>query len=312
MSAPTVTVPNDLLSLGDWSGEAIAQVLERGLAIKASPEDYSRALGGAHAVMVFEKPSLRTRLSFEIGIAKMGGGTLFYDTGGEQLGQRETVHDYAKVIERYADLVIARVFSQKALEEFAEVSRVPIINALSDLYHPCQALADMLTLQEWCAQGRVAVNELKVCYVGEGNNVAHSLMIVCAKMGVPEFTWIGPAGYEPNPAVKRLCQQAGMSVSESQSLEAVKGSHAIYTDAWISMGDEHKAETQRASFRPYTVDAEVMSSAAEGAVFMHCLPAHRGEEVTDEVIDSDASLVFDQAENRMWAQNGLLVEMMRR
>ncbi|MEM9082837.1 MAG: ornithine carbamoyltransferase [Planctomycetota bacterium] len=312
MSTPIATVPNDLLSLGDWSKDAVAQVLERAASIKASPNEYATSLEGLHAVMVFEKPSLRTRLSFEIGIAKMGGKTLFYDTGGEQLGQRETVHDYAKVIERYADCVIARVFSQEALKEFADVSQVPVVNALSDLYHPCQALADMLTLREWCAQNRFGVNELRVCYVGEGNNVAHSLMLVCAKMGVPEFTWIGPRGYEPNAAVTDLCERDGMSVKQSQDLAASAGSHAIYTDAWISMGDEHKAEMQRASFRPYTVDAKVMSSAADGAVFMHCLPAHRGEEVTDEVIDSKASLVFDQAENRMWAQNGLLVEMMSR
>ncbi|MEM1166219.1 MAG: ornithine carbamoyltransferase [Planctomycetota bacterium] len=308
----TTSLGSHLLSLLDWSGEQVHGVLDRAAAIKANPASHAGTLGGVHAVMLFEKPSLRTRVSFEIGLSRLGAHALFYDTGGTRLGARESVHDYACNLERFCDLVVARVFSHEALTEFAgAMDRSLCINALSDRFHPCQGLADVLTISEWAARERRDLSSLKVAFVGEGNNVCHSLMLACARVGVQRFTWLGPEGYEPAPDIVEASRSGGLEVTLSQDLTAVSGSHVVYTDTWISMGDESEAERRRSTFAAYTIDDRVMAAGADGCIFMHCLPAHRGEEVTDAVIDSDASVVFDQAENRMWAQMGLCVEMLR-
>lgn len=300
----------DLLSLGGWSSGEFGAVLDRAAGLKASPRGFSSALAGKHAVLLFEKPSLRTRVSFEVGIAKLGGHALFYDTGGTRIGQRESIHDYAKNLERYSDVVIARVFSHEALVAFARACDRPVINALSDRFHPCQGIADALTIREWAAGRGRGLDTVRVAFAGEGNNVCHSLMLACAKAGVGSFVWAGPSGREPAGEVVALARDDGLTVETANDMSASAGADVVYTDTWVSMGDESEGDARRGEFRAFSVDEAVMARAAKGAIFMHCMPAHRGAEVTDAVIDSPASVVFDQAENRMWGQMGLLLEVL--
>jgi ornithine carbamoyltransferase len=266
-------------------------------------------------MMLFEKPSLRTRVTFEVGPARMGGHAIYYDHSKERIGQRESVRDYAKNLERWVDCIVARVFSHAVLEELARETRVPVINALSDLHHPCQGLADYFTLSERVGGVR-GLRGFRLAYIGDGNNVCHSLMQGAALTGA-NLTVVTPPGYQPSPAVHAECKElasrhdTGGTVRLTTDKGDVRGCRAVYTDAWVSMGQEGGAARTRA-FEPYRVDGALMAAAAPGAWFMHCLPAHRGEEVTDAVIDSAASLVYDQAENRMHAQNALLLHMLAR
>lgn len=265
------------------------------------------AMSGLAAVMLFEKPSLRTRVSFEVGIARLGGHPVYYDHSAERLGLRETLKDVARNLERFCSVVVARVFEHAVLVELAAHSGVPVINALSNDHHPCQALADMMTLRE--RHGKLA--GLPVCFIGDGNNVCHSLMEAACALGA-KMTVITPPGFEPSPAVVARCEAlAGSTRTGGLRLSTdpgdAAGQAAVYTDTWVSMHQSGQGTERVAAFAGYQVNEALMARAARGAIFMHCLPAHRGEEVTDAVIDSAASAVYDQAENRMHAQMAVLL-----
>lgn len=282
---------------------------------------YSSVMAGRTAVLLFEKPSLRTKMSFETGIGLLGGRSIFMDHSAQKLGEREAVKDYAKNLERWVDCIIARVFSQEILYELAEHAGVPVINALSDRFHPCQALADLFTVAEVAAEmgtGGTPLQEMRIAYVGDGNNVCHSLMHAATMLGVG-MTVVTPKGYGPAEDVVEECaalaKASGAELTVTTKLSAVAAHHAVYTDVWVSMGQADQAAKRRKVFAPYQVNAELMATASKwlglphGSHFMHCLPAQRGVEVTDEVIDSPASLVYEQAENRMHAQDALLAGM---
>lgn len=304
-SAPVPTVAaGHLRSDLDLTAAELHAVLELAADVKASPRNYSRTLGGAIVSLLFEKPSLRTRITFEVAAKQLGGDSIV-QTG--PIGGREPVKDVARNLARWTRMIAARTFAQQTVEELAHWSRLPTINALSDLYHPCQALADMLTLREhwggWA--GRT------LAYIGDGNNVAHSLMLDAARLGL-NFTCITPAGYEPRTSVvsaaREFAAATGARVAvTSEIAEGLRGAEAVYTDVWASMGQEHEASERARLFAPYQVNEELMAMAAPGALFMHCLPAHREEETTDAVMESSASVVFDQAENRLHAQKALMV-----
>jgi len=286
------------------------QVLELGLAVKQRPRDFSTVLSGRYAAMLFEKPSLRTRVTFELGMKQLGGDAVFQDHKGDRIGEREPARDMARNLDRWFDVVIARTFSQATLTDLAAWSSIPLVNALSGLCHPCQALADFLTLRERHDQ----LAGLTVSYVGDGNNVAHSILLTGAALGV-NVNFASPKGYEPDSAVVAQAQKLGESTGATISVltdpfAAVEGVAAIYTDVWTSMGWERETQERRIAFAKYQVNSKLMALAASDAVFMHCLPALRGEEVTDAVIESAQSVVFDQAENRLHAQKALLMMLL--
>ncbi|MCE7974764.1 MAG: ornithine carbamoyltransferase [Leptolyngbya sp. PLA1] len=300
----------DLLTLASLSGDTIDRLLETALAMKRDYGPYARVLAGHSAILLFEKPSLRTRISFEVGIAKLGGHAIYMDHSAQRLGERESVTDYGRNLERWVGLIVARVFRHSVVAELAAASRVPVINALCDLYHPCQALADYLTLREKFG----SVKGLRIAYVGDGNNVCHSLMHGAAILGA-HLVAITPKGREPSAEVARECESLahasgrGGGFTITNDPEHVQGADAVYTDVWVSMGEAAHSATERKKFLKYQVNEALMAKAGPRAVFMHCLPAKRGQEVVDGVIDSAASVVYDQAENRMHAQNALLAMM---
>ena len=296
----------DLISLLDFSGEDLLAILELAGEVKANPEQYVRALEGKTLFMYFEKPSLRTRVTFEAGMTQLGGYTIYYTAADGRIGVRESVEDVARNLERWVDAAMCRTFSHALVQDLARFADIPVINGLTDHLHPCQALADYLTLQE--VAGDLAGRRL--VYVGDGNNVAHSLMEGGARLGV-HVTVITPPGFEPSEEVVRACREAaeprGGSILVTSDLGQVAGADAVYTDVWASMGQEQEAEARATAFAGYRVDAELMARAGSDAVFMHCLPAHRGEEVTGEVADSPQSVIFQQAENRLHAQKAALL-----
>jgi ornithine carbamoyltransferase len=299
------------LSLKDWSREEIELLFELAAAIKASPESYRTALEGQSLAMVFQKPSTRTRVSFEVGMYQLGGQALFLGANDIQLHRGETIADTARVLSRYVHGIMARVFAHQDILDLARHGSVPVVNGLSDLLHPCQALADYFTLRE--RRGDLA--GLKMAYVGDGNNVAHELMFGAVKLGM-RFSIGCPKGYEPNPLIyksaAREAQKLGSPVPEvtADPLEAVAGADVVYTDVWTSMGQEAESRQRLAAFQGFQVTAPMMARAGSQAVFMHCLPAHRGEEVAAEVIDGPQSVVFDEAENRLHVQKAVLVTLM--
>jgi len=303
---------SDLVLDTDLSRAATEALLRLAAEMRRSPGRFRKALAGRILALVFEKPSLRTRVTFEVAMKSMGGDSIFLDSRGEPLGQREPVADVARNLERWVDGIAARTFRHSTVEELARWASIPVINALSDRAHPCQALADFLTLRH--AFGRL--KGLKLAYVGDGNNVAHSLLLTGAKLGVAVAV-ATPPSYEPDPGIVDTAAQLGRPAGAKASAgakvsvlhdpeEAVAGAHAVYTDVWTSMGSEGEAAVRRKRFRPYQVTAKLLGKARPDAVFMHCLPAHRGEEVEDAVMDSPRSVVFDQAENRLHAQKALL------
>ncbi|MEO0180496.1 MAG: ornithine carbamoyltransferase [candidate division WOR-3 bacterium] len=292
----------DFLSVLDLSRDEMLRVLEMARSMK--PRYVSRELEGAVFALIFEKQSLRTRVTFEVGLLQMGARGIYLAPGDISLGKREGVKDVALNLERWCDGIIARVYAHEALEIMAK-TRIPVINALSDLEHPCQALADFLTM--WEKKGSL---NFTLAFVGDGNNVAHSLLLMGARLGV-NVSLATPPGYEPKPfIVERAQEEARASGAKifitNDPAEAVRDAHFVYTDVWASMGQESEAEVRKKVFAPYQVNEDLMAKAREGAMFMHCLPAHRGEEVTDEVIDAPYSIVYDQAENRLHAQKALL------
>ncbi len=297
----------DLISIQDFQPDELACALELASAMKLRPADYRGTLVGKQVVLFFEKPSLRTRLTFEAGINSLGGTSFFVDQTQSRLGARESLSDVAHNLERWIDGVVLRTFSHETVTEMAQHASIPVINALSELEHPCQAMADMQTLQEHFGNLR----DVRLAYVGDGNNVAHSLMLAAASLGA-SISVATPAGYEPHAditsAAERIAAISGSTVLvTNDAVEAVSGADAVYTDVWASMGQEAEAAERRKIFMPFQVNQKLFSQAAKHAVFMHCLPAHRGDEVTAAVIDSPRSVVFDQAENRLHIQKAIMV-----
>lgn len=294
------------LDLLDLSPDEIAHLLQEAAQLKAAQQRGERTtvLLGRVLGMIFEKPSLRTRVSFQTAIAQLGGSSVFLQGNEVGLGQRETVPDFARVMSQYVDAVVLRTFSHATVEAFAAHATCPVINGLSDYYHPCQALGDLLTVQELF--GTVAGRT--VAFVGDGNNVARSLAIGCAKLGV-RFVLAAPAGYGFGDWFLQLYRQRlpqGQMLQNGDPIKAVRSADVIYTDVWTSMGQETEREQRLSHFAPYQVNAALLAQAPAHARVMHCLPAHRGEEVTDEVLDSERSVVFQQAGNRLHAQKALL------
>jgi ornithine carbamoyltransferase len=311
VSAPPVRVPaRDLLTGSEWSPAQVRELYHLAADIKARPERYRGALSGRFLALIFEKPSLRSRVTFEVGISSMGGGAVFLDHTQSRLGERESVPDVAKNLDRWVHAIVARVFEQRVLDDLAGNASIPVINALSDRFHPCQALADFFTLEEHFG----GLRGLKFAYVGDGNNVGHSLLTIGARVGA-HVRIATPAGYEPDPAVvaeaRRSARETRGKIEILRSPEeAVAGAQAVYTDVWASMGQETEASARAAVFAPYQVNEALFAQAAPGAVFMHCLPAHRGWEVTQGVLDSPQSIVFDQAENRLHVQKAILLTLL--
>ena len=298
----------DLTRLGDLAQHEVADILETAAAFKRDPQLAAGALAGKSVCMLFEKASLRTRVSFEVGLFRMGGQAVYLDHRDTPLGARETLADYGRNLERWCHAIVARVNRHATVTGLAAHTRVPVVNALCDLHHPCQALADLMTLRE---RG-FDLNHSRLAWVGDGNNVCHSLIEAASILGFG-ITVVTPKGFEPDAAIVGQCvarsMRTGARIEITSDVHAIAGAFAVYTDTWISMGQSDSAE-KRTSFEPYQVDRELMAIAGPKALFMHCLPAHRGEEVTDEVIDSPSSVVFDQAENRMHAQNALLCRLL--
>jgi ornithine carbamoyltransferase len=300
----------DLVSIRDLAPHDVENLFRHAALMKARPADFRDALAGKQMAMFFEKPSLRTRLTFEAGMSSMGGNTFFVDQTSGRLDAREKLSDIAHNLERWVDAIVLRTFAHSTIEGMAEHACVPVINALSDLEHPCQALADYFTLQERFGD----LKKICLAYVGDGNNVAHSLLLTAASLG-SRIRIATPPGYGPDKhivsdAVELASQTgAGIAILENPQV-AVSGADAIYTDAWTSMGHEHQAAKRGTIFPPYQVNKELVAGAAPHAVFMHCMPAHRGLEITDEVMDSIRSVVFDQAENRLHVQKAVLMSLL--
>jgi len=300
----------DLLSIEHLSIEEMNRLLDLADAMRYHREEFRNVLAGRHSVLLFEKPSLRTRVTFEVGMQELGGDSLYLSPADVALGQRESVKDVARNLARWVDVLIVRTFAHNILWEMAQVSHRPVINALSDLHHPCQALADLLTLR----QIRGNLRGLKLAYVGDGNNVAHSLIQAAAKAGM-HLAVATPPGFEPDHLILNQSladaayTRAKIELTYNPS-DAVFQADAVYTDKWASMGQEDEAEGRRAIFRPYQVNAGLLALAKPDALFLHCLPAHRGEEVTDDVLDGPNSVALDQAENRLYVGKAVLYSLL--
>lgn len=288
----------------EFSPADTLQLLALAQAQKAYPEKYQHTLAGKSVVTLFEKPSLRTRLSFDIGLQKLGGHAVYLNEQGQGMGVRESIADYARNLSCWADAIVARVMSHSTLEELAQHASVPVVNSLCDYFHPCQALADFLTLQEQYGK----VKGLKLVYLGDGNNVSHSLMLTAAAVGT-DCTIICPKGYESNAALvkkaKALAKKSGANIVVTHDIAAVADADALYTDTWVSMGDDKPLDAVREIFHPYQINAQLVERSGATSV-LHCQPAHRGYEITSDVMDGPLSRCFQQAENRLYAQNALL------
>jgi ornithine carbamoyltransferase len=313
-TAPVIQQPavnqipgQDLVSIRDLSPGEVDQLMHLSVRVKTRPEEFRAVLAGKHVVMFFEKPSLRTRITFEAGICGLGGSVSFVDQRHERLDARETISDIAHNLERWVSAIVLRTFAHETVEGIAEFARVPVINALSEVEHPCQALADYFTLYERLGD----LKQICLAYVGDGNNVMHSLLLTAALLG-SKIRIATPKGYGPHPQILAEANEIARSTGARIEImtdprKAVRGADAVYTDAWVSMGHEQETEQRVKTFPPYQVNDKLMTCAPSHAVFMHCLPAHRNEEVTDSVIDSASSIVFDQAENRMHVQKAILI-----
>lgn len=302
----------DFLSIDDVSPQELHHLLELAAKMKQSPGDHAARLAGMSVALIFEKPSTRTRVSFEVGVASLGGHPLALSSSELQLGRGETIEDTGRVLSRYCDAIVLRTFGQERLEALAAGATVPVVNSLSDYEHPCQILADMLTVVE--SKGDPAGRIL--AYLGDGNNVAHSLLLGGAMLGM-HVRVATPAGFEPIPQVveraEEIASEAGGSIEVGNNAQAaVGGADILYTDVWASMGQEREHAERVLVFTPFRIDAEKLSVAADDAIVMHCLPAHRGEEITAEVIDGPQSVVWDQAENRLHTQKALLLWLLGR
>lgn len=299
---------NDLLTFKDWSKQDLLALLQLAVTIKNNPADYRHALAGKSIAALFEKPSLRTRVSFDIGINKLGGHMVYLDSQAGKLAGREDAKDMGANLSCWADAIVARVFDHQTLEQMADAAKVPLVNALCDRYHPCQALADYLTLMEVYGD----LSKVKLAYVGDGNNVTHSLMLVGVTLGC-EVVVVTPPGYEPAQDIIQLAeekaQQNGGKLTLSHDIKAANGAQAIYADTWLSMGDTTPLAQIKDTFAPYQVNEALMAQTGAEYV-MHCQPAHRDLEITASLIDGDQSLLMQQAENRMHGQNAILVKLL--
>ena len=304
------TVTRHVISVTDLA-DRLEPLIDKAIEMKKAWKagDASKVLDGRALAMIFEKPSTRTRVSFEVGMHQLGGHGLFLSPNDLQMGRGETVEDTARVLSRFVDAIMYRAFDHGVMEKLAGAATVPVINALDDLEHPCQIVADLMTVKEHFGR----LQGVTLAYVGDGNNVANSLALGCALVGA-NLRIATPPGYECNADIIRTAQEHaaanGCAVETGRDPAwAVGGADVVYTDVWTSMGDEGQEGEREAIFAPYQVNAELMGKAAPGAKFMHCLPAHRGHEVTDEVVDADYSIVLDEAENRLHAQKQILVDL---
>jgi len=300
----------DFITIHELSRYEFNEILDLTTKMKKNPEKYRSVLKDKILAMIFQKPSLRTRMTFEVGMLQLGGEAIYLAPSDIQMGSRESVRDIGKNLERWVDGIMIRTFGHHIILELAESTRIPVINALTDLLHPCQAMADVFTLFE--KKGSLA--GLKLAYVGDGNNVAHSLMLAAAKAGM-KMAVATPPGYEPKKEIVDWAREDGQGTEFELTIthdpvEAVREADAVYTDVWASMGQEAEKEIRKKIFSPYQVNRELFSKAKPDAYFMHCLPAHRGEEVTDEIIDSPNSIVYDQAENRLHVQKVIMMNLM--
>ena len=299
---------NHLITLADWTVSDIEEVLDlaHGMKARLRTGSLEPSQGARTLALVFEKRSMRTRVSFEVAMTQLGGASLFLSKDDINLGEREPVKDGARVLSRYVDAVAARVYEHEMVEELAAYSSIPVINALSDQAHPCQALADIMTVEERFYEPR----DVTVAYVGDANNVARSLAVICARLGI-DFRIAAPPGYRFDDEFEQLlrgfAEESGslLEVTDSPQ-EAVKWAHVVYTDTWVSMGQEEEARQRMEAFEGYCVDEKLCESATTNHIVLHCLPAHRGHEITDAVMEGRHSAIFDQAENRLHAQRALL------
>jgi ornithine carbamoyltransferase len=301
----------DFVSLGDLSAAELQKLLKNAFDIKANPAKYAGSLNGKALALIFEKPSLRTRVSFDVGIHQLGGFSVYLSPGEINLGLRESIYDVAKNLERMVQGIMVRTFAHEVVVKMAESASVPVINGLTDFSHPCQGLADYMTIME----AKKSFKKLKIAYIGDGNNVAHSLIYGAALLGA-NLALATPPGYAPDDAVTRWAQgharETGCKIEVGHdAVEAACGADVIYTDVWTSMGQERESAKRKEIFKPYQVNESLFKKAKADAVFMHCLPAHRGEEVTAAVIGSPRSIVFQQAENRLHAQKAIMLGLMK-
>lgn len=301
----------DLISIGNLKTKEIEEIFSLTDQLKKDKSKFSKALSGKTLVLIFQKPSNRTRVSFEVGMYQLGGNSLYLGPNEINLGVRESTGDVARTLSRYVDGIVIRTYEHKNVIELAESAGVPVINGLSDFSHPCQALADIYTIKEKLKKTK----GITLAYIGDGNNVCNSLIYTCAKLGLNMNVGV-PKGYEPD---KRVLAEAKVVAKTNaciinlfnSSSEAVKGADVVYTDVWTSMGQEKEAEDRKKIFQGFQVNDNLLRLAKKGVLIMHCLPAHRGEEITDEVMDSPNSIVFDQAENRMHVQKAILIKLLK-
>ncbi|MGC8765840.1 MAG: ornithine carbamoyltransferase [Brevinematia bacterium] len=301
----------DFLDTDAFSPQALLYLIELGLKIKKNKKRYSKSLAGKKLGMIFEKSSTRTRVSFEVGMYELGGMSIFLSSREIQLGRGETIEDTAKVLSRYLDAIMIRTYSQNDVEILARESTIPVINGLTDLLHPCQAMADFMTILE--KKGRL--EGLKLCFIGDGNNMAHSLGLLSSKLGV-NFSIATPKGYEMSAEIteriRKNARESGALVEiTSDPFKAISGADVVYTDVWTSMGQENERERRLRDFSGFEVNDNLVKNAKEDFIFMHCLPAHRGEEVSASVIDGKNSVVFDEAENRLHIQKAILLSLIK-
>lgn len=302
----------DLLSLKEfqsWDIEAVIKLSEK---MKKSPQNFFNKLKGKSLALLFQKPSIRTRVSFQVGMSELGGNSVYMDPQELPLGERESIPDVARVLSRYCDAIVTRTYLHSDVEQLARYSDVPVINGLSDLYHPCQILADLFTIRERFK----FLEKVNIAYVGDGNNVLNSLLYGASKVGA-HLAIATPRGYEPSEELvkdlKLITKDSGSKITMSNNpFTAIKNAHVIYTDVWVSMGQEKQREQRLRDFQPFQINGAILSKAPKDAIVMHCLPAHRGEEITNDVIESPRSAIFDQAENRLHTQKALLFHLLTR
>ncbi len=301
---------DNFISIHDLTLYQFSKILDLTREIKDNSHRFRNKLKGKILAMIFQKPSLRTRVTFEVGMLQLGGEAVYLAPSDIQAGTRETLHDVGKNLERWVDAIMIRTFAHQNVIDLAQVCRIPVINALTDLLHPCQAMADFFTLKE----KRGDLVNFKLAYVGDGNNVCHSLLSAAAKAG-SKMAVATPPGYEPDPEIRKQAEEDGKETGASifftnDPSEAVENADAVYTDVWASMGQEEEKEKRARLFASFQVNESLMAKAKKEAFFMHCLPAHRGEEVTDGVIDSTRSMVYDQAENRLHVQKVIMLSLL--
>ncbi|MCX7984413.1 MAG: ornithine carbamoyltransferase [Bacteroidetes bacterium] len=302
----------DFISIANWSAKELLDIITLSYRIKKTPHRFSSALKDRAIALIFEKQSLRTHVAFELGAKQLGAHTVYLTNADISLGKRESIYDVTKNLERWLDAAVVRTYDHKYLEQMASTGKLSIINALSDFEHPCQAVGDFMTILEKLK----TVKKKKFAWVGDGNNVCHSLMLLAAKLGM-DFTAVTPEKFEPDTFVTTLARDEAQRTKASIVLtndptEGVRNADIVYTDVWVSMGEEAHRDEKIKAFVNYQVTTSLMKLAKPTALFMHCLPAHRGEEVTDEVIDSPQSIVFEQAENRLYSQKAILVTLLRK